>query len=505
MSLASQLRPLADSAGSLRRRLFEPIDPSSLVFFRFAWGVLIFWEMVRYLDHQWVQRHYQLPDLLFKYWLFEWVHPLPGIWLAMVFMGVGLAALFVAIGSFYRVNATIVFLGLTYIFFLDKARYLNHWYLMVLIALLMVFIPAGKSYALDRIPKGGLIGEPTVPAWSVWILRFQLGVVYFFGGIAKINGDWLRGEPIADWLAARSDFPFIGGWFEFRAVGVGLGYAAMVFDVLVLFLLLNRRTRPYAFLGAIVFHLMNDTLFRIGVFPWLAISATTIFFDPDWPKQVWADLTARSARGMAFVAGASAGLMIGALFPSSFVLVKMLVMGVACGLCAHQILPETEPRSVAEPLTSVAAGSKLAITVLAAWVAIQVLVPLRHFVVPGNVHWTEEGHRYSWHMKLRDKDGTANFIVVDQETGESVTIDPDEYLSERHADRVTAIPDIAVQFAYFLEDTFRAGSDRDYAVYADGLVSLNGREPQRLFDPTADLTEVSLPSFGADWLLPLDD
>ena len=51
--------------------------------------------------------------------------------------------------------------------------------------------------------------RPTVvPIWVVWLLRFQVGMVYFFSGLAKVNGDWLlRGEPLATWLPARADLP----------------------------------------------------------------------------------------------------------------------------------------------------------------------------------------------------------------------------------------------------------------------------------------------------------
>jgi len=36
------------------------------------------------------------------------------------------------------------------------------------------------------------------------------------------------------------------------------------------------------------------------------------------------------------------------------------------------------------------------------------LVPLRHLLYPGYVSWNEQGHRFAWQMKLRDKEGFAN-------------------------------------------------------------------------------------------------
>ena len=503
--MATTFRSLMGRGARLQKSLYRPIDPSSLVLFRVAFGALVVWEMIRFFDRGWIERHYQEPELLFKYWLFGWVDPLPGVWLAVVFAAVGVAGLLVAVGAFYRVSATVVFLGLWYIFLLDKARYLNHWYLLILVAFLLVFMPAGKAYSLDANRKGDFTGVATIPTWPVWLLRFQVGVVYFFGGLAKINADWLRGEPIATWLAAQDDLPIIGSWLANRTVGVTLGYAALVFDLVVVFLLLNRRTRPFAFIGVIGFHLLNDSLFTIGVFPWFAIAATTIFFDPDWPKQIRADLRAENTRGTAFIVGFLGGAVLGAWYPPTFVLVKPAVMAVACGLAAHQLVPAKEPRPAVDETAVANGGSRLAVSLMAVWVAIQLILPLRHFVVPGNVHWTEEGHRYAWHMKLRDKDGFAEFVVVNPDTGETIFIDPDEHLSSRQASRAAAIPDIAVQFANYLEDVYAAGTDADLEVYVDGLVDLNGREPQPLFDPNADLTRVRIPSFGADWLVPLNE
>lgn len=505
MALFTRSGLAADAAGgSLRDRLCRPIDPASLVLFRVGFGLLIAWEMKRYLDHYWVVRYYQEPELLFKYWLFEWVHPLPGLWLPLAFAAIGLAGLFVAAGLFYRVSAAVVFVGLWYIFLLDKARYLNHWYLLILIALLMLSMPAGRAYSLDALRKGGFAGSSSVPIWSVWLLRFQIGVVFFYGGLAKLNADWLRGEPIATWLANRQEFPLIGTWFGNRAVGVGMGYAALAFDLLVVFFLLFRRTRPYAFIAAIGFSLMNDSLFRIGVFPWFMLVGTMLFFEPDWPKQVWADLRSRNLRGMVFAAGFTMGFVIGATLPRTFVPIQAVIAAVACGLAVHQLLPAAKPRHRFGKSTARETGSRLAVSLMVAWVAIQLLVPLRHMVIPGNVNWTEEGHRYSWRMKLRDKDGTAAFIVVNPETDQSTVVDPDDFLSSRQTDRVAVTPDMAVQFANYLEDLYAEGTDADLVVLVDGWVALNGRDPQRLIDPDVDITRVSVPTFGADWIIPLD-
>lgn len=109
-------------------------------------------------------------------------------------------------------SITLFFLGFTYWFLLDRTQYLNHFYLICLISFLMIFIPAHWMYALDAYWRPS-IRAVVAPAWALWVLRLQLGIAYFYGGIAKINGDRLRGEPMRLWLSARTDFPMIGALF----------------------------------------------------------------------------------------------------------------------------------------------------------------------------------------------------------------------------------------------------------------------------------------------------
>ncbi len=51
-------------------------------------------------------------------------------------------------------------------------------------------------------------------------------------------------------------------------------------------LLLWRRTRLVAWVAVVAFHVATWLLFPIGVFPWLMIGVTTIFFEPDWPERI---------------------------------------------------------------------------------------------------------------------------------------------------------------------------------------------------------------------------
>src|SRR5713226_4337900 len=179
----------------LRKGAFAPVDIASLVFFRIAFGLLMIWEVCRYFAYHWIGSSWLEPRFLFKYYGFSWVHPWPGNGLYIHWAALGLFALFIASGFLYRVSAVLFFLSYTYFFLLDEARYVNHEYLVCLFSLLLIFVPAHRTFSVDAWlnPK---IHAATTPAWTLWLLRAQIGVVYFYGGLAKIAPDWLHGEPM---------------------------------------------------------------------------------------------------------------------------------------------------------------------------------------------------------------------------------------------------------------------------------------------------------------------
>jgi len=89
-------------------------------------------------------------------------------------------AVLIMLGCLYRVSATLFFLGYTYLFILDQANYRNHWYLICPIRFLMIFVPARRAFSVDAWWRSSLRSD-TAPAWTLWMLRAQMGIVYFFG------------------------------------------------------------------------------------------------------------------------------------------------------------------------------------------------------------------------------------------------------------------------------------------------------------------------------------
>ena len=139
-----------------------------------------------------------------------------------------------------------------------------------------------------------------------------------------------------------------------------------------------------------------------------------------------------------------------------------------------------------------------------AYLALQIFLPLRHFLYPGNVHWTEEGHRFAWHMKLRQKRAEAYFYATDPSTGETWQVDHREYLSTAQSERVGRWPDMSLQFAHFLADELKKQGYEQIEIRVQAQASLNGREYQYLIDPEVDLSQESRNLWPAAWILPLE-
>ncbi|QHI36056.1 hypothetical protein IMCC3317_14090 [Kordia antarctica] len=423
-----------------------PIDIAGLVFFRIAFGLTLLWEVFRYFDHNWIKRYWIDPDFYFTYEGFGWVTPWTGDGMYYHFYLLGLLAFFIAIGFLYRISTILFFLGFSFIFLLDKTNYLNHFYLIILLSFIMIFLPANRAFSVDAyiFPK---IKRDWVPSWTLWWLRIQLGIAYFFGGLAKINGDWLQGEPMRKWLSSRTDFPVIGQWFNEEWMVYLFSYGGLFLDLLIFPLLVYRKTRLVAFIVITSFHLMNSQLFGIGIFPWFMIVATFIFFPPE-KLRFWKRFKTKK--------------------PISFVTSRWALWG------------------------------------LGIYMFFQVTIPLRHFLFDGNVNWTEEGHRFSWHMKLRSKSAKIKFTVIDHETESSKVVKLSKYLTKRQRKKIKTKPDMILQFAHFLAEE-AANSGQKISVHVRSRCRLNTRPRADLIDPKVDLTKVKYPFYKkADWILPLE-
>ncbi len=442
----------------LHRRGSEPVDASSISVFRIAFGVVALLAIIRFFAYGWIDQLYVDPLHHFSYVGFEWVRAWPASWMHLHFAALGVLSVAIILGWHARASLILFALGFTYIELIDKTTYLNHYYFMSLAALLLAFIPHDRAWSLDA-RRGN--GSGWTPAWTIWALRIQIALVYFFAGFAKLNHDWIvNAAPLRFWLPQHAHLPVVGPLLDEVWVAYAFSWAGAAFDLTIVAWLLWGRSRPLAFAVLLVFHLITGQLFMIGVFPYMMIAASLIFFSPDWPRRVAARARIQSTSRL-----------------------------------------EMSPTRMTSRGPSIL--SRLAVLIALAVLVVQIVVPLRHYFYPGGVQWNEEGYRFSWRVLLTEKVGHVEYRVTDAQ-GRSWIESPVTYLSLLQAERMTTQPDLILAAAHFIRD-HHAQQGRQVTVKADALVSLNGRASHRLIDPDVDLASEPQGIGPKSWILPPPD
>ena len=419
--------------------IFRGVNIAPLVVFRIIFGALMLFGAVRFIMKGWVLDNYILPDFHFSYLGFEWVDKLPGNWMFLPFIIMILAAIGMILGAFYRISAVLLFISFSYIELIDKTYYLNHYYFVSLMLFLLIFIPAHRRFSLD-LKLFKLQQWDEVPAIYRNVICFLLGVVYFFAGIAKIEYDWLvLAQPLKLWLGKYHHLPLVGGILANEYVAYVFAYFGLIYDISIPFLLLGKRTRPFAYFFVVSFHIITWLLFPIGVFPWVMIFSTLIFFPASFHLKIVERLEA------IFMVNDQSGI--------AHLKVKSLYK-----------------------------------YFIFLFVIVQLVLPFRYLLYPGNLFWNEEGFRFSWRVMLMHKEGLATFYIEDRNTGKQIEIDNSNYLTESQEKQMATQADFLIQYGHHLyyqfKDTVLVYGEHqvhlvDPIVRADVKVSLNGRLNQQ--------------------------
>jgi vitamin K-dependent gamma-carboxylase len=436
-------------------RLFRPIDPASLAAFRILFGLLMLVSAGRFFANGWIDRFFVQPTFHFKYWGFAWVKAGPPWAMYLAFGVLAALALLVTLGLFYRVAIVLLFLLFSYLQLIDVTLYLNHYYLVSLLALLLVFVPAHATWSLDAWLRPTSV-PAAVPALALYVLRFQVAVVYTCAGLAKLQGDWLlEAQPLNLWLASLTDLPVLGPLLAQPAAPYVAAWAGFLFDSTVALFLSWRRTRALAFVAVLGFHTLTGVFFPIGMFPVIMIAAATVFFDPGWPRR-W----------------------------------------------LRRLVPT--PAVTSAGATAVAARRwprQLALAGFATFALVQLVMPFRHRLYGGNVLWHEQGMRFSWRVMVREKNASVTYVVLDPATGRRWHVSPGQYLRDYQERDFSTQPDLIWQLAQRIGQDYRQRAGRPVEVRADVQVSLNGRRAAPLIDPTTDLLKQSDGLARKPWIL----
>jgi hypothetical protein len=451
---------------------------SPLIVFRIGFGLMMLLSIIRFWAYGWIDKLYLQPEFHFSYRYFEWVKPL-GEWTYVLFAVVGAAAFCIMIGYRYRLAMLVFFFGFTYIELMDKTTYLNHYYFISLLSLLLFFIPIPAGFGRGRRCKEGeTVALSGNPDYQFYIRALQLfvAVVYFYAGLAKLNSDWLlHAQPLSIWLPAKYDIPLLGDLLQQRWVHFSFAWAGAAYDLAIPFLLFWRRTRVLAFLMVVVFHVLTRVLFPIGMFPYIMIVSATIFFSSGVHDRILGKLRGVFHHGLAALLPAAVSRMGARIFTEG----------------------RTQSRGAWFPR-----WDRMAIVAL---LIFHLVFPFRYLLQPGELFWTENGYRFSWRVMLMEKAGLATFRVVDGEGDRNAVVDNREFLSAFQEKQMATQPDFMLEYAHFLADHYREKGFVQPEVYVDSYVALNGRLSQQYVDPQIDLVEIHPDDPVEAWLLPFND
>lgn len=433
----------------LNRWLFKHIDNSALIVFRVFFGLLITLESFGAIVTGWVKQTLIEPEFTFSFIGFEWLQPLPGMWMYVYFCLMGIFGIGVMFGYKYRFSIiafTVLWAG---VYFMQKSSYNNHYYLLVLLNMFMCVLPAHRYFSIDVKQNSSLL-KYSMPQWCSLIIIAQMAIVYTYAAVAKIYPDWLDTTVLEIFMRGKKDYYIVGDFLQQKWLHYILAYGGILFDLLIIPLLLWKSTRKTAFIIAIIFHIFNAIVFQIGIFPFMSLALCLFFFDPKTIQKLF--------------------------FKKKVFYIKDEI-----------IIPSQK---------------NILISLLSLYFIVQIGLPMRHWFIQDKVLWTEEAHRLSWRMMLRSKYGVAHYTVVDKTTNKKTIIKLDEYVTKKQINMVSSRPDMIWQFAQRLKE-IHTKEGNEVAVYVDCRVSVNGRPLKLLIDPKVDLTSVRWNAFKhSDWILP---
>ncbi|MDF1661894.1 MAG: HTTM domain-containing protein [Planctomycetota bacterium] len=430
--------------------LFRPIDGASLAVFRMLFGLLMGIGAIRVMASGWVEILWGKPRFFFHYYGLEFIEPLSVSGMYGLYTATAIFAFCVALGLFYRLSIIGFFLCFTAIQCMDCTNYLNHYYLACLLSGLMCFMPLNRVWSLDCLLFKKLAKKP-IHAWTLYLLRFQYGTVYVCAALAKFGTDWLlHAQPLGIWMASRAETPIIGPLLTLPWVPYVMSWAGFLYDLTVPIWLLNKRTRPYAFVVLLVFHTLTLMLFDIGLFPFIMSFGGLLFFSESWPRR---------------------------------------------------ILRRSIPAPIPSQSFSWSPLRRLGISLALVFMTFQVLMPHRHLLYPGDVLWEEEGMRWSWRVMVREKNGSITYKCRERGKSHVWHVNPMKYLEWRQYKELSGQPDFILQLAHHIARDYKK-QGLDVEVRVEALVSLNGRKPALMIDPKVDLTQIQDSIRPGAWLLP---
>lgn len=434
------------------KKLLQPIDNAPLIIFRIFFGFLLAAETFGAILTGWVKKNFIDPQFTFSHIGMEWLQPLPGYGMYFYFATMGFLGIFVMLGWKYRLTLSAFTILWTITYLMQKTSYNNHYYMLILVCLIMIFLPAEKYASIDAKKKPE-IKSLSMPKWCSMVMIFQIAIVYFFATVSKFYPDWLDGTFTKNLLVNKSPYSFIQEIFSQKWFYLFIAYSGIAFDLFIIPMLLWKKTRTFAFIASLIFHLFNAITLQIGIFPFFALSFAVFFYPPE------------KIRSIFFKKKPKLDLQETPIYENKSVLMYFFIP----------------------------------------YFIIQILLPVRHWFIKGDVLWTEEGHRLSWRMMLRSRSGYNNFKIYDKKTGKRIFYSINSKLTPKQVAMVSEKPDAIWQMAQRIKQEY-ALQGKDVSVFTDCEVSINQKPYRKFIDPKVDLAATEWNYFfHNDWILLYDN
>jgi len=329
----------------------------------------------------------------------------------------------------------------------------------------MIFLPANAYFSIDNISRKKSYKE--IPKWSIDCIKLLLSIVYFYSGLAKINSDWLfNAMPLKLWLPSKYDIPLIGETFmQQEWVHYFMSWGGMFYDISIPFLLLYKKTRIIGFILVIFFHLFTGFLFPIGMFPYIMIVGSLIFFDYRVHEKIikW---------------------------------IKKIIEPIRRRIIIYNNIKEEK---------IIIKKKKIIMSIISVFFVIQLFLPFRYLLYPSELFWSEEGYRFSWRVMLVEKIGYTTFKIKSNKNESYFYVNNEEFLTSFQEKQMSFQPDFILEYAHFLGDYYTSKGYLDVEVYADSYVSLNGRSNKRFVNSEVDLYKEKESFKNKKWIIPIDD
>ncbi len=446
----------------MKELLLQPKSAAALGLFRALFGIMLLVELFYFFDTytEYFEGHFWH----FPYHYLSFLKP-PSSVVLKTLVGLGILSSFLVIlGWFTRVGLLLSGGIFTYIWLLDKTFFNNHYYLISLLCLLLLFTQSDARFSLRKTKITHL------PNWQYFIFYVQFLIVFFCSGLAKCNAEWFSGAVAEATIANRN----LAGTSMESIVYLAMTYGGVLFDLLVGWLLFWKPTRRYAVVGLIAFNLLNIFFFNFNNDPTDTVNLGSIGY-----------------------------------FPYLMLATSVLYLDIPYWLNKFRTKPQLPQKKKAKKqqqttATVLAPTARFVLPILAVYFAVQILLPFRHLTQPGYVDWNGKGYYFSWRMKNFVKNGEFQFYGFDRATGESVYDYNFNNMEVAFAQKAALFPSLVWQMAHCIKQYhMEQGTDLPL-IRVDYKTTFNKHEKQYGIDPSVNLSEVGYhPWRKDDWIQPL--